>query len=193
MMRSFSSDWSRRRSYKDIEYKGTYPELSLIEASVCEVVVLSDFFDAALSLPHLIVFNLGHLLNLVLNEHALLAKLSLLQVLLGFVLVNLAVQVALVVRLSHLLLHSLLLALNDEFLCLILDKKLPHIDFLLISTKLRPESLVEGVCAHLRKDIFATTRLVGRGIGLETIGSRATKATKSVGSHGRRDVKALSC
>ena len=154
-------------------------------------IILGDFFDAALRLSHLIVFDLGHLLHLVLNEHGLLAKLSLLQVLLGFVLVHLAVQVALVVRLGRLLLHSLLLALNDELLGLILDQELPHIDFLLISTKLRPDGLVEGVCTHLRKDIFTATRFVWRRVGLEPIGSRATNATKSVLSYCCRDIEAL--
>lgn len=160
---------------------------------MCVVIILGDFFDAALSLPHLIVFDLGHLLHLVLDEHGLLAELGLLQVLLGLVLVHLAVQVALVVRLSRLLLQTLLLALDEEFLGLILDKELPHIEFLLISTKLRPDGLVEGVGAQVRKDIFATTRLVGRGVGLEAIGSGATKAAECVGGHGRRDVEALAC
>ena len=160
---------------------------------MCVVIILGDFFDAALGLPHLIVFDLGHLLHLVLDKHGLLAELSLLQVLLGLVLVHLAVQVALVVRLSRLLLQTLLLALDEEFLGLILDKELPHIEFLLISTKLRPDGLVKGVGTHVRKDIFATTRLVGRGVGLEAIGSGATEATECVGGHGRRDVETLAC
>ena len=112
---------------------------------MCVVIILGDFFDAALGLPHLIVFDFGHLLHFVPDEHGLFANLSLLQVLLGLVLVHLAVQVALVVRLSRLLLQTLLLALYEEFLGLILDKELPHIEFLLISTKLRPDGLVEGV------------------------------------------------
>ena len=45
---------------------------------MCVVIILGDFFDAALSLPHLIVFDLGHLLHLVLDEHGLLAELGLL-------------------------------------------------------------------------------------------------------------------
>ena len=52
--------------------------MSLVEASVCVAIILGDFFDAALGLPHLIVFDLGHLLHLVLDEHGLLAELGLL-------------------------------------------------------------------------------------------------------------------
>ena len=100
------------------------------------VVVLGDLLDAALRLPHLVVFDLGHLLHLVLDEHGLLAELGLLQVLLGLILVDLTIEVALVVRLSRLLLQALFLALNDEFLRLVLDEELPHIDFLLSATKL---------------------------------------------------------
>ena len=158
------------------------------------VVVLGDLLDAALCLPHLVVFDLSHLLHLVLDEHGLLAQLSLLQVLLGLILVNLAVQVALIVRLRRLLLQALLLALDEKFLCLILDEELPHIDFLLSTTKLRPDGLVEGVCALMRKDIFTTTIVVGGGVGQEAIGSGAAKATNCVGSsHGGRDVEAMSC
>jgi hypothetical protein len=86
--------------------------LTLIKASVSVVVVLGDLLDAALGLPHLIVFDFGHLLHLVLDKHGLLTQLGLLQVLLGLILVDLAVQVALVVRLRRLLLQALLLALD---------------------------------------------------------------------------------
>jgi len=159
---------------------------------VSVVVVLGDLLDAAMGLPHLIVFDLGHLLHLVLDKHGLLTQLGLLQVLLGLILVDLAVQVALVVRLRRLLLQALLLALNKKFLCLILNEELPHIDFLLSTTKLRPDGLVEGVCALMRKDIFTITIVVGGGVGQEAICSGAAKATKSVGcSHGSRDVEAM--
>ena len=100
------------------------------------VVVLGDLLDAALRLPHLVVFDLGHLLHLVLDEHGLLAELGLLQVLLGLILVDLTIEVALVVRLRRLLLQALFLALDEEFLRLVLDEELPHIDFLLSTTKL---------------------------------------------------------
>ena len=101
--------------------------------------------------------------------------------LLGMMLIDLSIQVTLIVCLCRLLLLTLFLALNEEFLRLISDKEFPNIQLLSVSTKLRAIGLVKSVSCCRCEDIMTTARLNWCFIELSYIFSRAYKSLQSVG------------
>lgn len=99
---------------------------------MCEIVVQSDFLELSLCLSQLRILLLSHFLHSMLHKLSFLIQLSIPQVLLGPMLVHLAIEITLVVSLSHPLLQTFLFTFNKEFLSLILYKEFPDVKFLLL-------------------------------------------------------------